>query len=72
LDGTDHLALMATVQFMCARIRMMTGRGLAGAFHHKLPRPLIAIAACALFVANTINVGADLRGWLMPRNVHRP
>src|SRR5580765_7044491 len=54
--------LMASVQFMCARIGMITGRGLAGAFHHKLPRPLIAIAACALFVANTINVGADLSG----------
>jgi len=54
--------LMAAVQFMCARIGMVTGRGLAGAFHHKLPRPLIAIAACALFIANTINVGADLSG----------
>jgi NRAMP (natural resistance-associated macrophage protein)-like metal ion transporter len=54
--------LMASVQFMCARIGMVTGRGLAGAFHHKLPRWLIAIAACALFVANTINVGADLSG----------
>ena len=54
--------LMAAVQFMCARIGMVTGRGLAGAFHHKLPRPLIAVAACALFLANTINVGADLSG----------
>jgi NRAMP (natural resistance-associated macrophage protein)-like metal ion transporter len=54
--------LMAAVQFMCARIGMVTGRGLAGAFHHKLPRSLIAIAACALFIANTINVGADLSG----------
>jgi Mn2+ and Fe2+ transporters of the NRAMP family len=54
--------LMAAVQFMCARIGMVTGRGLAGAFHHKLPRPVIAIVACALFIANTINVGADLSG----------
>jgi NRAMP (natural resistance-associated macrophage protein)-like metal ion transporter len=54
--------LMAAVQFMCARIGMVTGRGLAGAFHYKLPRPLIAIVACALFIANTINVGADLSG----------
>jgi Mn2+/Fe2+ NRAMP family transporter len=54
--------LMAAVQFMCARIGMVTSRGLAGAFHHELPRPLIAIAACALFIANTINVGADLSG----------
>ena len=41
---------------------MVTGRGLAGAFHHKLPRPLIAIVACALFIANTANVGVDLSG----------
>jgi Mn2+/Fe2+ NRAMP family transporter len=54
--------LMAAVQMMCAHIGMQSGRGLAGALHHKLPRPFIIIAACALFVANTINVGADLSG----------
>jgi NRAMP (natural resistance-associated macrophage protein)-like metal ion transporter len=54
--------LMAFVQMMCARIGMVTGRGLAGAFHHKYPRPLILVAAIALFAANSINVGADLSG----------
>lgn len=54
--------LMAFVQMMCARIGMVTGRGLAGAFHHKYPRPLILFAALALFGANSINVGADLSG----------
>src|SRR5437868_8297532 len=54
--------LMAFVQMMCARIGMVTGRGLAGALHHKYPRPLILVAAIALFVANSINVGADLSG----------
>jgi NRAMP (natural resistance-associated macrophage protein)-like metal ion transporter len=54
--------LMAFVQMMCARIGMVTGRGLAGALHHKFPRPLILVAAVALFVANSINVGADLSG----------
>ena len=54
--------LMAFVQMMCARIGMVTGRGLAGAMHHKYPRPLILVAAVALFVANSINVGADLSG----------
>src|SRR5438270_13817331 len=51
--------LMAFVQMMCARIGMVTGRGLAGALRHKFPRPVILIAAIALFVANSINVGAD-------------
>jgi Mn2+/Fe2+ NRAMP family transporter len=54
--------LMASVQMMCARIGMVTGRGLAGAFHHKLPKPLIIIFASALLAANTINIGADLSG----------
>jgi NRAMP (natural resistance-associated macrophage protein)-like metal ion transporter len=54
--------LMAFVQMMCARIGMVTGRGLAGAMHRKFPRPLIMGAAVALFIANSINVGADLSG----------
>src|ERR1700736_3047188 len=54
--------LMAFVQMMCARIGMVTGRGLAGAMHRKYPRPLILVAALALFAANSINVGADLSG----------
>ena len=54
--------LMATVQMMCARIGMVTGHGLAGALRQKFPRPLLAVAATALLVANTINIGADLLG----------
>ena len=54
--------LMAFVQMMCARIGLVSGRGLAGALHHKFPRPLILVAAVALFAANSINVGADLSG----------
>src|SRR6201984_2300632 len=54
--------LMAFVQMMCARIGMVTGRGLAGAMHRRIPRPLILLAAVALFAANSINVGADLSG----------
>jgi NRAMP (natural resistance-associated macrophage protein)-like metal ion transporter len=54
--------LMAFVQMMCARIGMVTGRGLAGGLHKKFPRPVILVAALALFAANSINVGADLSG----------
>src|SRR6202022_1988831 len=39
-----------------------TGRGLAGALKQKCPRCILVIAACALFAANSINVGADLSG----------
>ena len=54
--------LMIAVQTMCARIGMVTGQGIAGALRHKFPRPVLLTAAVALFVANTINVGADLTG----------
>jgi NRAMP (natural resistance-associated macrophage protein)-like metal ion transporter len=54
--------LMAMVQMMCARIGMVTGRGLAGALRLKFPRKLVLIAALALVSANIINIGADLSG----------
>ena len=54
--------LMAAVQMACARIGMVTGRGLAGALRQKFPRGLVAAAAVALLLANTLNVGADLAG----------
>ena len=52
--------LMAAVQTMCARIGMVTGQGLAAALHAKFPRRVLAVVAAALFVANTLNLGADL------------
>jgi NRAMP (natural resistance-associated macrophage protein)-like metal ion transporter len=54
--------LMASIQMMCAQIGLVTGQGLAGALRTKYPRWLLAVAACALFIANTINIGADLGG----------
>src|SRR5476649_232993 len=52
--------LMVCVQMMCARIGMVTGQGLASALRTKFPRSVLIAASCALLVANTINVGADL------------
>ena len=54
--------LMGAVQFMCARIGMVTGRGLGGAFRQKFPQWVVLVVAIALLIANTINVGADLAG----------
>jgi NRAMP (natural resistance-associated macrophage protein)-like metal ion transporter len=54
--------LMGCVQFMCARIGMVTGMGLGDALRQKGPRWLLFGGAVALLVANTINVGADLTG----------
>jgi Mn2+/Fe2+ NRAMP family transporter len=51
---------MSAVQYTCAKIGLVTGRGLAGVLRRDYPRPLLYGAVVALFVANTINVGADL------------
>jgi len=52
--------LIAAIQMMCARIGLVTGKGLARALGKKFPRPLVAAASLGLLVANTITVGADL------------
>jgi NRAMP (natural resistance-associated macrophage protein)-like metal ion transporter len=54
--------MMAAVQMMCARIGMVTGRGLGSALNMKLPKSIIRIFCFLLFLANTINVAADLSG----------
>lgn len=54
--------LMAAVQMMCARIGMVTGMGLMRSLRKKFPKPLIVVVSIALFLANTINIGADLLG----------
>jgi NRAMP (natural resistance-associated macrophage protein)-like metal ion transporter len=54
--------LMAAVQMMCARIGMVTGKGLAGALRTKFPRWALVAVCLALLVANTLNIGADLSG----------
>ena len=54
--------LMAAIQLICARIGLVTGRGLAGAVGRHYPRPLLLIACLILLVANVFNIAADLGG----------
>ena len=54
--------LMCAVQMMCARIGMVTGSGLAAALRKKIPHWVLGAMAAALFLANAINIGADLSG----------
>jgi len=51
--------LMAVVQEMCARIGMVTGRGLAANIRQHFPPWVLYISTILLFVANTFNLGAD-------------
>ncbi len=52
--------LMMAVQSVSARIGRVTGRGLAANMCRSFPRPVVLGAVLLLFVANTINIGADL------------
>ena len=52
--------LMASVQFICAKVGMVSGRGLAGVLRTNYPRWLLYPAVMLLVVANTINAGADI------------
>jgi len=54
--------LMAAVQLMCARLGMVSGRGLASVIRRRYSRPVLWGACAQLIVANTINIGADLGG----------
>jgi NRAMP (natural resistance-associated macrophage protein)-like metal ion transporter len=54
--------LMAAVQMMCARIGKVTGMGLAANLSLRFPRWLLLVGVFALFIANSINIGADLAG----------
>jgi len=54
--------LMAAVQLMCARLGMVTGRGLAAVVRRRYPRWVLWGACLLLVVANVINIGADLGG----------
>jgi len=52
--------LMVAVQSVSARIGRVTGRGLAGNMVLVFPRSVVSGLVLLLFVANTINLGADL------------
>jgi NRAMP (natural resistance-associated macrophage protein)-like metal ion transporter len=52
--------LMAVIQAISARIGRTTGRGLAGNLREHFPNWLLQSTIGLLFVANTLNIGADL------------
>jgi len=52
--------VMSIVQEMCARIGIVTGRGLAANIRAHFSRRVLYVTTLLLFVANAINIGADL------------
>jgi NRAMP (natural resistance-associated macrophage protein)-like metal ion transporter len=54
--------LMTAVQLMCARLGLVSGRGLAGVIRTRYPRWVLWGGCALLAAANTVNIGADLGG----------
>jgi NRAMP (natural resistance-associated macrophage protein)-like metal ion transporter len=54
------LPMAATVQYICAKVGLVSGRGLAGVLREHFPRAVLCPAIAALVIANTINAGVDI------------
>ncbi len=54
------IPFMTVIQEICGRIGLVTGKGLAGIIREDYSRVLLYFSVFLLFVANTINIGADL------------
>ncbi len=52
--------LMSAVQYICAKIGMVSGKGLAGVIHDNYSRKVLYPVIAALVVANVINAGVDI------------
>lgn len=52
--------LMTAVQYICARIGMVSGTGLAGVLRTHYPRWVLYPMLAGLVVANTLNAGVDI------------
>ena len=52
--------LMAFVQEMCARIGIVTGKGLASNIRTRFSKKILILCTTLLFAANSFNIGADL------------
>ena len=54
--------MMIVVQEMCARIAMVTGRGLAASMRRVMPLWLLRGLVALVVAANTLNIAADIAG----------
>ena len=54
--------LMASIQEMCARIGLVTSRGLAGTLKNHYSKPILYLMLLFSFPAIVMNIGADIAG----------
>ncbi len=54
------LPFLAGVQEACARIGVVTGKGIAAVVREHFSKPVLYVVVLLVLIANTINIGADL------------
>src|SRR5580693_824079 len=54
------LPFMAAVQEACARIGLVTGKGIAAVVKERYSKPVLYAVVGLVVIANTINIGADI------------
>lgn len=54
------LPMLVAVQEMCARIGLVTGQGIAANLRAHYSKPVLYFTVALVFIANTLNIGADL------------
>ncbi|MGH8220292.1 MAG: NRAMP family divalent metal transporter [Steroidobacteraceae bacterium] len=64
--------LMVSIQAISARIGRTTGQGIAGNLRRHYPNRLLQCVVLALFIANTLNIGADLGAMAEASRLLRP
>src|SRR5208282_5118187 len=55
-----QIPLLIAVQECCARIGVVTGKGLAGVIREHYSRKILVGVVLLVVIANTINIGADI------------
>ncbi|HEY0579755.1 MAG TPA: divalent metal cation transporter [Candidatus Nitrosocosmicus sp.] len=63
---------ITVVQAICARIGLLTGRGLATIIEKKYSRKIVLPLVSILLIANTINIGADIGAMAASSNLMIP
>lgn len=56
------IPFMIVAQEMCARVALVTGRGISGVLKQHYPHWLVYLIVFLVFLANSLNIGADLAG----------
>src|SRR5258708_1925256 len=66
------LPLLVGVQEACARIGVVTGKGIAAVVREHFSKPVLYVVVLLVLIANTINIGADIGAMAAAANLLFP